>query len=218
MYEWLPDLVALLRDVPGEPDVIVCTHPHKTPESYSGKRKWLNNVIGWKGEVFMCQDKWRLAKPGVVLIDDNNDNCDQFVDHGGRSILFPQPWNNNHELTEGRLQYVSSQLESMQSVSSPPAPTGTILEEAVNITSKDRQGDYGHPIDHFRRTIGSINAVFSHKIKEPFLPEDWPIFMILDKCSRMANKPKRDNLTDMAGYSRTCEMVLAHEGLEGFVP
>ena len=37
--------------------------------------------------------------------------------------------------------------------------------------------------------------------------EDVPLMMILLKVSREANKHKRDNLVDIAGYARTREML-----------
>lgn len=83
----------------------------------------------------------------------------------------------------------------------------SILEEAIRITSADRQNDYGHPADHFARTIGAINAIFADKLREPFAVSDWPLILTLDKVSRESNKHKRDNLVDMAGYARTAEMV-----------
>jgi hypothetical protein len=39
-----------------------------------------------------------------------------------------------------------------------------------------------------------------------------PLLMIAVKLSRHTNKPQRDNLTDIAGYARTAEMVAEREG------
>lgn len=83
----------------------------------------------------------------------------------------------------------------------------TILEEAIQVTSSDRPSTYGHPLDHFTRTIGMLNARFAHKLKEPLDPEDWAVIMMLDKIARSAHSYSRDNLVDVAGYARTYEMV-----------
>jgi len=96
------------------------------------------------------------------------------------------------------------------SIKGPGGPvriSETILEEAVRITSRDRQSDYGHPADHFQRTVDAINAIFKDKLKEPLVATDWPLILVLDKVSRESNKHKRDNLTDIAGYARTAEMI-----------
>lgn len=89
----------------------------------------------------------------------------------------------------------------------------TILDEAKRITAGDRQKAYGHPSEHFARVVALVNARFSHKLKEPFEVWEWPIVMLLDKLSRgNGSPPSRDSLVDIAGYARTCEMVLPVKG------
>jgi len=39
------------------------------------------------------------------------------------------------------------------------------------------------------------------------MPEDVPMMMILLKVSRERHKHKDDNLADIKGYARTCEML-----------
>jgi hypothetical protein len=98
--------------------------------------------------------------------------------------------------------------------------TETVLEEAIRITSQDRNRSYGHPADHFSRTIGAINAVFTDKVKERlargepmFDVLDWPKILTLDKVARGVEQGyHRDSVTDRAGYARTEEM--AHDELE----
>lgn len=104
---------------------------------------------------------------------------------------------------------LSGMLASMKRANGDEYAKGgeTILEEAVRITSRDRQDDYGHPRHHFKRTIDAINAIFADRLKRPFEVSDWPLILILDKVSRQSNKSKRDNLTDIAGYARTAEML-----------
>lgn len=94
--------------------------------------------------------------------------------------------------------------------SAPP----NILQEALDITGRQRPGQYGHPADHFARTVGQINALFTEKVRQRldagqpmFLPEDWGVIMIIDKLSRFVHVGQRDSLVDTAGYARTIEMV-----------
>ena len=84
-----------------------------------------------------------------------------------------------------------------------PPPIETVLDEARRITSGDRDGDYGHPAEHWKRTVGAINAMFGTKFK----PRDWGFIMALDKIAREQNRSKRDNLVDVCGYSRCIERV-----------
>ena len=82
-----------------------------------------------------------------------------------------------------------------------------ILREAESLTSGDRNKDYGHPMDDFRRVATMWSALFGTRIT----PEQVPLAMICMKLSRQAHKPKRDNLVDIAGYARTLEMCEEHD-------
>jgi hypothetical protein len=78
-----------------------------------------------------------------------------------------------------------------------------ILQEADKITGGERHDSYGHPRLDFSRTSQLWSAFLGIEIT----PEQVPLMMILLKVSREANKHKRDNLTDIAGYARTREML-----------
>lgn len=86
-------------------------------------------------------------------------------------------------------------------------PPETICQEADRLVAVDRQADYGHPLDDFTKTVGMINALFAHKLKEPLVAEDWPLIMVCAKASREVNRPKRDNWVDGAGYWKTLSLV-----------
>jgi hypothetical protein len=53
--------------------------------------------------------KWLMARPGSVLIDDSDRNVDEFRAHGGHAILFPQPWNSLHAISD-RMGYLAAEL------------------------------------------------------------------------------------------------------------
>ncbi len=78
-----------------------------------------------------------------------------------------------------------------------------ILEEAMELTSKDRQQAYGDPKDNFHR----IAMLWGAYKTVSFTPSDVAMMMLLVKVARHAHKPKRDNLVDIAGYARTGEMI-----------
>lgn len=77
----------------------------------------------------------------------------------------------------------------------------SILEEAQRLTNGARQADYGHPLDDYTRTANLINALFSHKLAQPFDAEDAAQIQMLVKLSRHQNVRKRDNMVDSAGYA-----------------
>ena len=70
---------------------------------------------------------------------------------------------------------------------------------------------YGPPVEHFARTIGMINALFAHKLKEPLTVSDWPQIMMCDKMARHQEKPIEDNSVDCAGYSACWYECLSHD-------
>lgn len=95
-----------------------------------------------------------------------------------------------------------------------PSDQETILEEAQRLVYGDRAKAYGHPRLHFRRTIGSLNALGFRRLTpddsgiRELVEQDWPDILITDKMARRANSPeKRDHLTDIAGYAATAERL-----------
>ena len=90
----------------------------------------------------------------------------------------------------------------------------TILQEAQALVYGARNADYGHPADDFEAVAKAFNAYIKKKYKIANYLEatDVPIFQMIVKIMREANKPKRDNLVDIAGYAETLEMVYDIQG------
>ena len=102
-----------------------------------------------------------------------------------------------------------------------PAPSDmeSVCAEAERLTNGARRDSYGHPLDDYTRTAALFNAAFAHKLREPIQPEDMMLAMILVKVSRQVNMPKRDNLTDIAGYANCIDMALGErKRREGHTP
>lgn len=85
----------------------------------------------------------------------------------------------------------------------------TVLEEAQRATDGARQHDYGHPRDNHGCTAEMWSAYLSRTngFQVTVTARDVCWINILQKASRDANLPKRDNLTDTCGYARNAEMV-----------
>lgn len=82
-----------------------------------------------------------------------------------------------------------------------------ILEEANSLVHGDRQIAYGHPLDDFSRTAKMWSAILGCQVTA----EQVGLCMCAVKISRQVNKPKRDNMVDLAGYAATVEMVRDEE-------
>ena len=81
-----------------------------------------------------------------------------------------------------------------------PPPAEQLLRTSIEAVS-ERRTTYGPPTAHFARTVGAINAIFAHKLREPLTVSDWAQIMVLDKLSRHQGKPIDDNPVDVAGYA-----------------
>lgn len=82
-----------------------------------------------------------------------------------------------------------------------PTPAEHLLEAAIRITN-DRRSNYGPPLEHFARTVGMVNALFAHKLREPLTVADWAAIMLCDKLARhQGTTPTIDTIVDLAGYA-----------------
>ena len=89
-----------------------------------------------------------------------------------------------------------------------PIEPQNCLQTADSLVSGDRQQDYGHPIEDFRKTAKIWSAILGIDVT----PEQVALCMVGVKISREVNKHKADNIVDGCGYFRTLEMI--HEYYE----
>lgn len=80
----------------------------------------------------------------------------------------------------------------------------TILQEAQRLVHGDRNEAYGNPFDDFSKTARMWSVVLGVDVT----PEQVGLCMCCVKISRQLHAPKRDNLTDLAGYAATVQMVV----------
>jgi len=81
--------------------------------------------------------------------------------------------------------------------------TTLCLDEAKQVVCGDRARDYGKPSVNHRRTADLIGAYLGI----PITPRQVCVINILQKISRDAHEPKRDNLVDIAGYAQNAAWV-----------
>jgi 5'(3')-deoxyribonucleotidase len=89
-----PGFWRMYRELVKQADVIFLTTPSQSPYCISGKLQWLQERFGQDFRDFsFTPRKELLAGPDRILIDDSDSNIATFAAHGGRTILWPQPWN-----------------------------------------------------------------------------------------------------------------------------
>lgn len=88
------------------------------------------------------------------------------------------------------------------------SPRQRLLEEAIKITTQDRNSAYGNPEDNFQNIAAYWNlylrqaGVMSKDAGRVLRPQDVAHMMILMKQARLATNPNhRDSLLDIAGYA-----------------
>lgn len=80
-------------------------------------------------------------------------------------------------------------------------PAERLLQDAIAVI-RNRRPLYGGPREHFKRTVGMINAAFSGVLTRPLTTSDWALIMTLDKVARFLGPTKTsDQITDLAGYA-----------------
>lgn len=91
------DIVNIALRVFGEDRVRICTTPTIHPGSYSGKFEWIDDHYPFlRRSLVTTATKEELAGPERLLIDDSDKNVEAFESAGGKTFLYPRPWNKRH--------------------------------------------------------------------------------------------------------------------------
>jgi 5'(3')-deoxyribonucleotidase len=124
-YEWSEAIVAHAQA--SAERVAFLSTPSLHPSCHYGKRQWASKYFP-KVELILCKSKELLAAPGRILIDDNDGNVTKWRKAGGIGILFPQPWNSNHQFCDDPyFGHVAEQLDH-------------ITDDAFDANPKDIEG------------------------------------------------------------------------------
>jgi len=86
-------------------------------------------------------------------------------------------------------------------------PQESVLAEAERMVEGEKMEMYGAPEESFEQIAQCWSALLSHKVST----KDVALMMVMLKIIREKNKPKRDNLVDIAGYARCAERIEAGE-------
>lgn len=112
-YPWAEDLIEAVRSVDKNFCVVTATGGGHA-EDYSGKVKALQARFGEMPMMLVPPGtKHLLSGPDRFLIDDCDQNIDDFRKLGGLAVTFPQPWNRLRLISSenNKLEYVRSALD-----------------------------------------------------------------------------------------------------------
>jgi len=91
----------------------ICTSPSLDAEDATAKVRWMRTLLEDSNfmDYMVGPQKWLMANPCHLLIDDSPVNCEAFrkprgSSPGGQAFLWPQYWNEAHSAREDRLHDV----------------------------------------------------------------------------------------------------------------
>ena len=108
------DILKLVLDKFDVSQVYLLTNPIVGGHgSCSGKLEWIDQHMRqfYHRTILTVATKSLLAKPNVLLIDDNDLNIDEFAAAGGQVIQVPRPWNRDSEFAHNTVEAVAGRLE-----------------------------------------------------------------------------------------------------------
>jgi FMN phosphatase YigB (HAD superfamily) len=111
VYPWTHCLIGEIVDT--EAQLCVAT-ANADNHGCNGKREWIKRVCPEAEDIIFIHQKWRLATPNAMLIDDNPGNVEAFREHGGVGILWPQPWNHQATNAGQTIRTISDTIHAMK--------------------------------------------------------------------------------------------------------
>ncbi|MDY6893935.1 MAG: hypothetical protein SVO01_00735 [Thermotogota bacterium] len=91
LYPNAIDFIEKLRSIA---PVVLFTSPAHNAAGY--RQNWIEKYLPemfYDNLYILTPAKWSCAYPNRILIDDHHINCKEFIQFGGKAILYPQPWN-----------------------------------------------------------------------------------------------------------------------------
>jgi len=120
-WQYLPwmhdgrDILQAIMDTIGLEKVYLLSTPMPNIESPTGKWLWVsdNLPIYLKRTIIIPAPKFLLAQPNTLLIDDKDENVEEFRAKKGNAILVPRPYNKKYKYSDISSQIVRQELENI---------------------------------------------------------------------------------------------------------
>jgi len=117
--EWMhdgPDILRTILDRFNPNQIYLLTTPMPNVESPTGKWIWIKENLPqyYQRTIITQAPKALLARSDTLLIDDKDQNIDEFIKAGGRGLLVPRPWNRNYSWAHQSVDVVKTFLENLE--------------------------------------------------------------------------------------------------------
>lgn len=118
--EWMHDGREILRAIMGTlglETIFLLTGMMPNPGCGTGKMMWIQtNLPIYSPQVILHSlsvPKSFLARPDALLIDDKDENVEEFIAAGGEGILVPRHWNRDYKNVDNSATIVRERLEAL---------------------------------------------------------------------------------------------------------
>lgn len=95
--------------------IYLISQPMHNSGSWTGKRLWIDhNLPNYIDKLIVTEvPKKVFASPDTLLIDDKDENVDEFIHAGGQAILVPRPWNSawSNLIQHNVIAYLEEQIK-----------------------------------------------------------------------------------------------------------
>lgn len=110
---WIHEVTELVESVTNDWHIV--SVPSQCPTSYDGKVYWLKRWFGPEFNRFaLTPHKHIFAQPGVLLIDDREENVEKFIADGGEGLVFPTRGNTLHRYASDPVDYLAAMLKERE--------------------------------------------------------------------------------------------------------
>ena len=115
---------------------------------------------------------------------------------------------NPHKLTRLKKKTIMSENQEKYHITMCEGlKAESVLTEAERIVTGERNADYSEPVDSFNHIASIVSSILNVEVT----PYQCCITMIAVKLARENYKHKRDNLVDLAGYTKILHAIRLDE-------
>jgi len=187
---------------------MVFTSPSRGPGCRSGKIHWSQHVLGIdEDRIRFSSNKSDYARPGDILIDDNEKNIEEWENEGGIGVLWPQRWNSAGHISHGAVLEQVAHCKDLPEKKDAPPLVGLI---GLHIKMCERAREIMEAKNH-DYTCGSADPFANFRLTEAMgiSPVKGVLIRLMDKIQRIRSFDELGKLAvDGEGVDDACLDIL----------